>query len=111
MKLKSWLLIVVPLTLYFTGITMNMVVMAANQNMMPVLVKDCDVESMESDHIHTCYTKDTKFKALSDWLYVRRWDAYASPGDIVLILGDILMYPCFFGWVFLNAYRHRILTD
>ena len=87
-----------PLLSFSIGILLNSLVMAVNNGQMPALWPG-GCESFPKDHFHTCMNPATHLKFLADWI---QYGIYiASPGDVFLILGDLLTTPFLVAWAVL----------
>lgn len=97
----GWPLLLVPLFLMYLGSSSNQVVEAMNRNQMPVLAPQCWENpaffAEEPSRLHTCMTKDSKLKFLADWINFPT--IIASPGDMIITLGEALAIPCFYAWI------------
>jgi Family of unknown function (DUF5317) len=109
---RKWMycgLVFIPAFLFIAGVGLNVACMVANHNQMPVLLADeCSREALDADGadpIHTCYTPQTRLKFLGDWIYIRVWDGYFSPGDFLILSGLGLFVP------FLTVLVALVLND
>src|SRR5258707_11259536 len=92
MKLPYWKLFVTPPALFILGFLMNSLVMAMNNNQMPVFIPGgCPVGTDLGDGIHTCMNAHTHLKALADWILIP--GAIASPGDMFLWTSEVILKP------------------
>jgi uncharacterized radical SAM superfamily protein len=83
LKIPYWPVLFGPVIIFALGFGLNALVMAANQNQMPVLIPGGCREPI-TDIIHTCMTPATRLKFLADWIVLTKIDAIASPGDLLL---------------------------
>ena len=81
-----WYLLVIPTALYYLGSFLNVGVMALNHGQMPVLIPADVAVQMEFDARHVIMTAQTHFKFFCDWINLG--DGIASPGDILIWLGQ-----------------------
>ena len=91
-----------PLALFCLGFTLNAVVMAANQGLMPVQVPGggfIDFIKAE-DFRHVTMTSASHLKFLADW--VRTGNMTASPGDFLMWACDLTFPFCTGAWAALQ---------
>jgi hypothetical protein len=86
MKFPYWYLLVTPISLYYIGAFLNLFVMAINHGQMPVQIAYALQAATEFDDRHTFMTAATHLKFLCDWINLG--DGIASPGDVLLWLGQ-----------------------
>lgn len=99
--IPRWWLLAVPVLLWCLGATANAVVVGLNHGLMPALWGyDCDylkqVLWARQDFVHTCMTPQTRLNFLADW--IREVDGWASPGDLLIDLFELLWLPMFSVW-------------
>jgi Family of unknown function (DUF5317) len=111
MKVRLWLLLG-PMVIWCLGVVMNVAVISANQGMMPVVVplyaadQVCSQPGCVLDDSHVRYAKDTHLKILGDWIRIPHSEV-ASPGDILLDVGDVTQTPGAIAFVALLLFRKR----
>lgn len=78
---------------------MNLIAMAANHGTMPVLwPAGCAL--WDSDVLHSCMTKDSHLKWMSDWLVLKGLGV-ASLGDILVLWSEYIKIPFLYVWIVL----------
>lgn len=98
MKIPYWYLLLGPQALYYLGGLFNMGVMALNHGAMPVQVPPAIITAgVEFDARHQLMTMATHLKFFCDWINVDGLGV-ASPGDLLVWLGDYLTVPSLFAW-------------
>lgn len=99
MKVPYKYLLLGPIALYYLGAAMNILVVAMNHGQMPVLLPPgCVVETFQGDVLHTCMRHASHLKFLADWISLRD-TGVASPGDLLIWLGDALRLPALWMWI------------
>jgi hypothetical protein len=81
---------------------MNAAVVAKNGGVMPVLMTPCSADTLDGDPIHVCWSKDTKWKFLADWVVIHNVGV-ASPGDFFEWTYEKTFIPALFAWFILTA--------
>jgi hypothetical protein len=97
MKIPYWYLLLGPQALYYLGGLFNVGVMALNHGAMPVLVPQAALDGLQMDANHQLMTAATHLKFFCDWINVHDL-GIASPGDLLVWLGDYLTVPALFAW-------------
>jgi hypothetical protein len=104
MRIRPYLLLVVPTAFFWLGISMNSIAIAANHSQMPVeWMGGCGTYPEDHDIVHSCMTPQSRLKILSDWIQLGR--TMTSPGDLLIELHDDLFAPCLWAWVALMLNR------
>lgn len=85
-------------TLYWLGISLNVLVLSVNHGTMPVAHAPW-IYFDPDDPIHVAMTHAAHLKLLGDWLPLYWKPAMASVGDLIYHLGDVIKYPCLFIWL------------
>lgn len=107
---KLWLLLT-PWLLYYFGIVLNVLVISANQGVMPVVMPRASVAILGTqpgdllDRVHSVYQASDHLFLLCDWIQVP-WIGTCSLGDMFLWLGDFLMWPCAIAFLVLMLCGH-----
>jgi hypothetical protein len=90
------------------GVSMNVLVLAANHTQMPVYwpgTHCTDREQMGVDLFHTCADEKVRLKILSDWI---AWgDSLISPGDVLINAYEMFFTPAFAVWIALLLYERK----
>lgn len=98
MKIPYWYLLAVPTILYYLGGLFNVGVMALNHGAMPVLMAPSLVATgVDFDNRHQLMTAATHLKFFCDWINVNGL-GIASPGDLLVWLGDYFTIPGLITW-------------
>ena len=83
---------------------MNQLALAANHGQMAVLWPGgCDSFPNSDDTDHVCMTSETRLKFLCDWIELH--EEVESPGDLLILLGALLVRPLFWMWAGLSLWR------
>lgn len=105
-----WLLLL-PVTVGFTGAALNQAVMIANHDRFPVLVNERIAAKAHPDKYgmldseHCVLTDKTHLNALSDIFDMK--DSYVSIGDLLIDAGSNTWDFFLFGWVFVVVNKLR----
>lgn len=106
-KYKVYLALAIGPALSFGfGFLLNKICMAANGGAMPVLIYHCSPYMLSDDGLHICMDSSTHLKFLADWIHIRSMDAYASPGDLFMLLAENTIQPCWYGLLALLLFRN-----
>ena len=112
----GWPVLFLPTFVAFVGLSMNFIVMAKNNHVMPVENPICQTDEQDkvsADHMHACETSDTKLKWLDD-RYPATEQGILSLGDIVQGEADNLIFPsrslwlCIVGIAFIKRFRSGV---
>ncbi len=97
MKIPYWYLLLGPQVLYYLGGLFNVGVMALNHGAMPVQIPpSVDLSQVGFDPGHQAMTAATHLKFFCDWINIHT--DIASPGDLLVWLGDYLTVPALAVW-------------
>jgi hypothetical protein len=89
LKIPYWPILFGPMIAFAIGFGLNALVMAVNQNQMPVFIPNgCQPIA---DMIHSCMTPGTHLKFLADWIVLTD-DLVASPGDLLVWFSEKSWY-------------------
>lgn len=92
LKIPYWYFLLVPTFLYYLGGALNLIAMGVNHGQMPVLLP---VDPGFDDR-HILMSSATHLKFFCDWLNLG--EGIASPGDLLVWLGDSTSTTCFAIW-------------
>jgi Family of unknown function (DUF5317) len=103
---------ILTMLLPLTGGIMNETAAHYNGNRMPVVCYTKDVCDMTDDSVHTPFTKDTRYKFLSDIIpLIRidgRMDGVESIGDVLVFIGwacQPFLFLTFVGYVLYSSFK------
>lgn len=103
---RLWLLWL-PWALFFLGVAFNVLVITANHGSMPVVVP-VTMGAVDPgaimDQVHVVWSSSVHLALLADWIQIP-WLGVASPGDLLLWLGDWLRLPL------ASAYIALVITE
>jgi len=87
--------LVIGLSIYLTGATLNIIASLANRGSMPVFIPECTGQSGAIlDHIHICAGPTTHLNFIAD--NINLGNAVISIGDVGLLVGTIIILPILF---------------
>lgn len=110
--IPHWEFALGPILMFGLGLGMNALVMAVNNNQMPVYMPGgCTLDIFKDEGgfiIHTCMTKASHLKFLADWFILNR-SGIASPGDFFIWAAEKALEPGLFAWLILvlNDYQSK----
>ena len=101
LKLPYWYFLLAPTFIYYLGGALNLIAMGVNHGQMPVLMPSDVAMAMGGfDDGHSLMTSASHLKFFCDWLHLNGIGV-ASPGDLLIWLGDAFSTPCFAIWAVL----------
>ena len=126
MRTSFLYILLLPYGLYYTGATLNQVVIVANHGEFPVMINPVKLHDFIGDDddtlaqvqatgmiddVHCIMTSKTHLNYLSD-IFELRHDGIYSVGDFMLMAGESLEFPTFFAWLALIIYKeHQKYVD
>jgi hypothetical protein len=97
-KIPYWYLLVGPTALFVIGFALNVLVMVANKNQMPVLIPGGYTDLLNPDDVfHTAMKASTHLKIIADWICIS--GGVASPGDFFIWAYDATFIPALAAWL------------
>lgn len=95
-RIPYWYLLLLPTFLYYIGGFLNLGVMTLNHGQMPVQIPPELQKGFFPDERHCLMTAESHVKFLCDWLQLGF--GIASPGDLLIWLGDKYNDGCLLAW-------------
>lgn len=97
-RIPYWYLLL-PFLCGYLGSACNIAALAANNQRMPVYYDTCTPELLnDTDLLHTCLTKETRLKPLTDWIRIPH-EGWISIGDLFIDIYDSFRFPCLAIWM------------
>ena len=104
-RIPHWPFLVVPALSFALGFLLNKITMAFNGGQMPVLMPGGCANGLD-DMLHSCMTHASHLRWLADWAFVNGLGV-ASPGDLLIWIGQGTWDYAFVVWVAFIVYDHN----